>query len=63
MLIQTENTTSANPWNDCIRHMFNSCGLSNVWHSQFLNIVNQNGFQRQLNRDYKINLFKIGMLI
>lgn len=21
--------------------MFNSCGLSNVWHSQFLNIVNQ----------------------
>lgn len=41
LLNQTENTTSTNPWIDCIRHVFNSCGLSNVWHSQFLNIVNQ----------------------
>lgn len=41
LLNQTENTTRTNPWIDCFRHVFNSCGLSNVWHSQFLNIVNQ----------------------
>lgn len=41
LLIQTENTTSTNPSIDCIRQIFDSCGLSNVWHSQFLNIVNQ----------------------
>lgn len=48
LLIQTENTTSSNPWIDCIRHIFNSCGLSNVWHSQFSNIVNQKWVSKEV---------------
>lgn len=65
-LNQAENTTSTNPWIDCIYQIFNSCGLSNVWHSQFLNIVNQNWvstavkqrLQDQLNNSSKGVIYK-----